>query len=425
VEVRRTLIVVALVRTAAADPLDEVGIGAAATGMANARSALATGAEATHLDPAGVARAPGPELLLGYQYSIDHLSIDEHDAGVIDAHGTTIALAIPVALGGDLRVGFGTAVYLPDQFLARLQLTPINEPHFARFETQAQRIVVEPVAAVSFGHVAVGAGASLLADARSKQLSFDVGVVGGDTQGQADLDISLPVRAAPLAGVWWHPHPKVDVAATFRGQLSLDLALDIRANVNVPGVVTGDAIVSLRSVGYFTPMRATVGAAFHATDDLVITADAAWEHWSALGSGVPDLRVLIALDIAPPLVSSMQPPADFHDILTTRVGAEWQRDNWRLRAGAAYLPSPVPAQTGITSFADGSRIAGTAGAGLHVDPGGRRGAILTKPIDIDLAVGWQHVAHALVHKDMDLDPGGAYSSGGDIIQASVSTTVRF
>jgi hypothetical protein len=56
-----------------------------------------------------------------------------------------------------------------------------------------------------------------------------------------------------------------------------------------------------------------------------------------------------------------------------------------------------------------------------VDPG----AILTKPLDIDLAVGWQHVSHALVHKDMDLDPGGAYSSGGDIVQASVSTTVRF
>jgi long-subunit fatty acid transport protein len=418
--VRRALIVVALARTAAADPLDEIGMGAAGAGMANARTAVATGAEATHLDPAGVARASGPELLLGYQYTIDHLSIDEHDAHEIDAHGTTIALAVPVAVG-DVRLGFGTAVYLPDQFLARLQVAPIADPHFVRFETQSQRIVVEPVASVAFGNIAVGAGASLLADTRSKQLSFDVGVVGGETQGQADLDISLPVRAAPVAGVWWHPHPKVDVAATFRGQLSLDLALDIRANVNVPGVVTGDAIVSMRSVDYFTPMRGTLAAAIHATDDLTITADATWEHWSALGSGVPDLRVLVALDIAPPLVSSMQPPADFHDIVTTRLGAEWQRDNWRFRAGAAYLPSPVPAQTGITSFADGARIAGTAGAGLHIAPG----AVVTKPLDVDVAVGWQHVAHALVHKDMDLDPGGAYTSGGDIVQASVSTTVRF
>jgi len=31
----------------------------------------------------------------------------------------------------------------------------------------------------------------------------------------------------------------------------------------------------------------------------------------------------------------------------------------------------------------------------------------------------------LVEKDQVLQPGGAFSSGGDIVQASVSATVRF
>jgi hypothetical protein len=424
--VRSLALVAALAATAAADPLDEVGFGAASAGMEGSRRAIETGAAAVHDNPAGVARAVRPEVLLGWQYSINHLSIDDHDAGVVDAHGTSIGLAIPFAVG-ELRFGAGLALYLPDQYLARLQLTPLSEPHFVRFETASQRLAVEPVAAVAFGDFAIGAGASVLSDARSNELTFDVGLIGGEKQGTANLDISLPTRTAPLVGVWWRPSPAFEVAGTFRGELSLDLALDIRANVQVPGVVTGDAIVSLRSVNYYTPMKVAVAGAWHPRDDLTVTGDIAWERWSALGSGVPDLRVLVALDIQPPQIGTTTPPANFHNIVTERAGVEWITDwaalggIWRLRAGAAHMPSPVPAQTGLTSFADGRRVAVSVGAGVRFGAGGW----LSQPIDLDAAIGWQHVAHDLVHKDMDLVPGGAFSSGGDIVQASVSTTVRF
>ena len=405
---------------AGADPLDETGLGAAATGMAGARTAAAVGAEAAHVNPAGIALAMRPEVLIGWQYALAHLSLDEHPADVLDAHGTSIGLAIPFAVA-DVRLGAGLALYIPDQFVARLQLTPITEPHFVRFDSQSQRTVVEPVVAIAFGELSIGVGASLLAGARSRQLTFDVGVVGGDTQGNAHLDVATPVVVAPLAGIRWRPSRAVELGASFRGPLSLDLAIDIRANVHVPNVITGDTIISLRSVSFYTPMRAAIGAAVHPREDLTLTADLAWERWSALGSGVPDLRILLALDTAPPLVSSTHPPANFHDTWTPRLGAEWQSGSLRVRAGAGYLPSPVPTQTGLTSFADGTRILATLGAGIRLSPGG----VFTQPIDFDLGIGWQHVAHELVHKDVTLQPGGAFSSGGDILQASASTTVRF
>ncbi len=414
------VIVVLLGATAHADPLDEIGFGAAATGMANARAALATGAEAAHTNPAGIARITRPELLIGWQYSHQRLAINDHDAGVLDAHGTSIGLAVPFAIGG-VQLATGVALYLPDQFLARIQLTPVSEPHFVRFENAAQRIVVEPVAAVSFGHVAIGGGASLLADARSNDLTFDVGVIGGEKQGQASIDLALPLRAAPLVGIWYRPTPAIDLAATFRGELSLDLALDIQANVLVPGVITGDVQVLLRSVSYYTPMRAALAAAVHPSEDLAITGEVAWERWNALGSGVPALRVLIALDLAPPTVTTQRPPANFDDVFTARLGAEWTTGALRLRAGAAYLPSPVPAQTGLTSFADGARTLATLGLGYRIPPG----EILLEPIDLDVGFGWQHVQHQLVRKDFAMVPGGAFSSGGDIIGGNITTTVRF
>ena len=408
----------ALEGAAMADPLDETGTGAAGAAMAGARTAVATGAEAAHVNPAGMTRVDRPEVLVGWQYDVEHLELDGHAAGVSDAHGTTFGLAIPLALG-DLRLAVGTMLYLPDQYLARLQVFPTGEPQYVRFGTQ--RMVIDNVVAAGWHELAIGAGVSTLADTRSRDLTFDVGVKARAKVGSAHLDVALPTRFAPVVGVMWRPHPKIELGATFRGQLSLDLAIDIVANVDVPNVVTGSAFIGLRSTTYFTPMRAALGGAVHVTDDLLVTADLAWEHWRGLGSGVPDLHVLVKLDLAPPVIASPTPPANFHDIVTPRVGAEWRVDRWRLRAGVAYLPSPVPAQTGVTSFADGTRVLTTAGAGVRL-PAGR---LLARPIDLDLAVGWQHVAHELVEKDPTLQPGGAFSSGGDIVQGAVSATVRF
>lgn len=405
---------------AGADPLDDIGLGAAATAMANARAALATGAEAAHVNPAGIARISRPEVLAGWHYSHQRLELDGRDAGVRDAHGTSLALAIPLPIG-EVQLATGLALYLPDRLAAHVQLPPASEPHFVRFQNAADRIVIEPVVALSLGRFAIGGGASIVVDARSNELAFDVAMVGGEQQGRGRIDMTMPLRAAPLLGVWWRPARVLELAATLRGELSLDVALDLRTDIAVPGVVTGDASVSLRSAGHFTPMRGALAAALHPARNLAITGEVAIERWSALGSGVPDVRTLVALTRSPLDISTVRPPASFRDVVTSRLGVEWRTGSLRLRAGAAYLPSPVPTQTGLTSFADGARTLATLGAGLRVPPG----RVLLQPIDLDIAAGWQHVRDELVQKDMAMLPGGAFTSGGDILQANMTATVRF
>jgi len=421
------LALLAVASPAAADPLDEFGFGSAAAATAGARSATAVGAEAAHHNAAGVALAEHPELLLGWGYGAMQLDINGDDAEVLDAHGTSIGLAIPFALGRGWTLGTGVALYLPDQFLARVQLIPATEPHFILLDNDPHRVVVEPVAAVAYGdRFSIGAGASLLADARSNAIIFDVGVIAGEKVGESHLDIELPYRLAPIVGIWGRPHDRVRLGATFRGEMSLELDLDILANVQVEGVVTGDALVSIRAANYYTPARATVAAAVDVTPDLTLSGEASWLHWSTFDAGVADLRVLIALDIQPPLVQTDVPVPGFTDTVNARFGAEWRRAgprvHWALRGGWAYLPSPVPAQTGITSFADGDRMLVTAGAGLTLAD---LSPYLTRPIDLDLGLQWQHVGHQLTSKDAEEFPGQAFSSGGDVLHAGISTTVRF
>jgi long-chain fatty acid transport protein len=420
------LAVLAWSAPAAADPLDLFGFGADAAAQAGARTATATGAAAAHYDPAGAALAARPTALVGWGYGAMHLQIDGKDGDVLDAHGTSLGLAIPVH-DGDWTYAGALGLYLPDHFLARIHLVPATEPHFVLLDNDPHRAVVEPVAAAAYKDVfAIGAGASILADAASRQIVFDVGVVAGQKVGEAALDIALPVRAAPMLGLWLKPHPRVRLGAAYRGELSLDLRLDILANVQVAGVVTGDALVSIRAANYFTPARATAGVAVDAADDLTLSADVAWQRWSAFGTGLPDLRVLVALDLTPPLVSTDNPAARFTDTVDTRVGAEYhrhgERTDWALRAGYAYLPSPVPAQTGLTSFADGDRQMFTVGGGITLADWA---PILTRPVGFDVAIGWQHVAPRLTEKDATMVPGQAFSSDGDILQAQLSTTVQF
>ena len=409
---------------AAADPLDQFGFGSAAAGAGGARTATATGPEAAHHNPAGVALGEDPAVMIGWGYGAMRLELDGRPADVLDAHGTSLGLAVPVRLDPSLTIGAGLALYLPDPFLARVQLLPLTEPNFVLLGNDAHRAVVEPVAALAYqGKLALGVGASILADAKSRQLVFDVGVVGGEKVGEAALDVDLPLRAAPLVGLWLEPNPRVRAGVTWRGELSLDLALDIRANVAVAGVVTGDVLVSLRARNYFTPGRLSGGAAIDVTDELTVAADLTWNRWSAFPPP-PDLAVLIALDLTPPLVTTDRPAPNFDDTLDVRVGGEYRRAGGlglALRGGVAWRPSPVPEQDGLTSYADGDRLEVSAGAGVRL----AWKPIFTRPIDVDLALQWQHLGGRLTVKDAGIAPGEAFSSGGDVIHAGLSSTVRF
>src|SRR5205814_804792 len=103
---------------------------------------------------------------------------------------------------------------------------------------------------------------------------------------------------------------------------------------------------------------------------LTVMAELVWFRWSGFRGGAPDLRVLVDLGITPPLLRALFPAEGFRDTFVPRLGLEWRRPVHRAvdvaaRAGVAWEPSPVPGQTGLTSFADNDRVVVGAGAGLE------------------------------------------------------------
>ena len=410
-----------------ADPLDEFGFGSRAAALAGSVVADARGAPATHYNPAGVALAKYPSILLGYGFGAMQLEINGRDAEVLDARGASLGLAIPLHPHPAVVAAFGIGLYLPDQFLARIQMSPPTEPRFILLDNDPHRIVIEPVLSLAIGdHLAVGAGGTLFSDARGNGITFNVGVVSGEKVGESAIDFGLPLRGAPLVGILIMPTSRVRGGLLYRGQVSLELELDVLANVAVAGVVTGDTLVTARATNYFTPHKLSWGLAVDALEDLTLTGELTWSNWAAYPSGVADIRALVALDVTPPLVQTDVPPAEFANTLSARLGAEYgfagKLGAYALRAGYAYLPSPVPSQTGLTSFADNDRHLLALGFGVELTDWK---PLLTRPIALSVALQWHHLERKLTVKDAAQFPGEAFSSGGDIFHLGSSMSVSF
>jgi len=422
VRYRAGLLLLLAPASAAASPLDLFGMGARAEGM-SAMVADAQGAEAAHHNPGGVALVDRAEGLTTYAFHHFALELDGRDAEVLDAHGVTLGLAVP--LWKSPVIALGVALHLPDDFLARIQLIPASEPHFVLLDNP-HRVTIEPVLAFRpTPWLAIGAGASILADAVGG-ITFNVGVVGGEQIGESKIDLTMPTRAAPTVGVVVRPTPRLRIGATARGPLDLRLGLDIIANVDA-AAVSGDAVISVRSSSYYTPTRVAAGAAFDVTPDLTVAADVTWNAWSRIRNALPDVRVLVELGITPPLVSAFFPPDNFADTVALRAGGEWRRElgggcrSIALRAGYGFEPSPVPAQTGLPSLADNDRHIVSLGGGWSAGGGGW----VTGPVTFDAGVQAQLLRGRTTVKNQALFPGRAFTSGGYIIGGEVSARVVF
>jgi long-chain fatty acid transport protein len=412
--------------SAAANPLDSFGFAPRTAAMAGAATADARGQAAAFPNPAGVALSDDVEAALAYSYAAMALRLDGADARVTTPRGISLGLSLPVHIG-PVTAAFGLAVYLPDQFVARIQLVPATEPHFVFLDNNLHHVVAQPVLSFRFGeHVALGIGASVLSDAAGHGVTFDVGVTGGNKVGQAALDVSLPVRAAPVVGITLLPRPWLRLGAAYHGEIDLNLALDILAHVDLPGAISGDTLISLVALNFYTPHTLSGGVAFD-LGALTLTAQLDWLKWSDFDRALPQLRVRLGLAIAPSVVAPAFPVPHFDDQWIARLAAEIHRPltarlGLAARLGYAFVPSPVPAQTGLTSFADNDRHVIAFGAGIVLS---RLLSILPKPLALDVALQVQQLTPRQTAKDPQRTSSPGFSSSGTIVYLTAGLEARF
>ncbi len=418
-------------RPARADITDLTGMDARTRGMGMSTLTLCEDWTAAACNLAAGAMSRGVGVGFGYSFTHMQLSINGQRSDVLSARGVPFGFNSPFAIKGDVRAAISVVGYLPDQFLARVQLVPAYEPRFVLLDNRPHRLVLnvgfslQPVKWLS-----LGVGASILADAAGNGITFNVGVKGGTKVGETSIDLVLPLRVAPLAGILIKPVPWLRIGASYRGELDLGVRLDILANVDVAGIVTGDAIITLRALNYFTPHRVEVGVSVDPHPNLTLAAGVAYEMWSRFSAGVPDVRILVDLGLNPPMVQAFFPPDNFHDVITPRLGAEYRipfgkgkKHRVAFRAGYVYAPTPVPDQVGLSALVDNTRHVMTAGMGLRL---GKLVSWWPYPVGVDVGFQYHLLQTRRMHRNLLADAvGGGLVSKGGLISLAVSVNLEF
>ena len=399
-----------------ADPLDVLGFGPRAAAMGTAGLAQGEPLEAAHGNPGAAGRGTGLSLALGWLAAVPVVDLDGAAADADAAHGVLFGAAVPFDVLG-LRCGAALALHVPDRFLARIGLPGATEPRLLRWSDWLHRTSASAVLSVEVGGgFSLGAGVTLLADAVAHG-TIELGTDAGRTWGSADVELAMPLRAAPLAGLLFEPAPFLALGLTFRGSLSMDVDIELQANADFADeALTGEARTRLHGTAYATPRTLAFGVTARFAG-WTIDADVSWNAWSDLELPFADTTTAIALGAPAPIVHRLFPHPSWVDTFVPAAGVEYEleiADGHRLawRAGYAYEPSPVPPQTGLGNVADPDRHLISVGAGWRM----QAAAADEESAGVSVFAGLAFQAHALVpfrtEKEEPEFAGPALSAGG-------------
>lgn len=415
-----------------------LGYGARDSALAASDVADADPAAAATVNPAFAWR-PGVRLLAGYGYGSMRLRISGRDAGVRDVSGTDLALQIGSALdhAGKVALGGGLTLHIPDAYQARVFFRAPTEPSFPLYDSPPQRTVFDVALAFRYHALSLGVGASVLAGTSGRGADFILAQDANGTFADSRTDIALPIAAAPTAGLALELG-RLAIAGRLRAPLSLGVAVETEAYLAVHGnPFNGHTDVDAFGESAYEPLTLDLGARADLTPALRVFADVTYTRWSA--APPPSATITLDLDLVttPSELEARFTAPRFRDTLSPHLGLELRvlelprgaleprrrapiSDDERgpprlaLRAGWTVSPSPVPRQTGLTSYADSTRNVFALGAGYCF--GRAWGIELTS----DVALAYHRLARRDFDKGSDVLPNAHYRASGDIYAAALT-----
>lgn len=399
---RVTLAACLATTTALADPHPLFGFGPRAAAMGGAMTAEANDYTASFYNPALLTRRP--ELNFGFSFQFHRLvpevtatdrskMLDCSQCQPPDSVGTSLGLVFPLAGKVKNRVAIGFALYMPTSAFVRVNAADSSRPYWYRFNSNLERFTLNVGVGIKITDwLSIGPGISLLANLQGRVGGGGGAIANVDLFSRnvkvKELDASLTARLSPTLGVSVTPLKNLRFGAMYRWETMLPVT--IPAQLDLEGI--GSLALTVNAVAHYAPHQVSVGGAWDITDQLTVTLDGEYQHWSA----APSPYVSLTVDLSGPTLAALgidkaldlnSPAASpgFVNTLGVRAGGEYRlSDRFAARAGASYRPTPVPLQNPQgTNLLDGNTLGFAAGIGFNFpDPL----EIFAHPIQVDLAV---------------------------------------
>jgi long-subunit fatty acid transport protein len=335
---------------------------------------------------------------------------------------------------------------LPDDRLTRVRALPQDQPRWELYDNRNQRLWFGVNAAISpFPWLQIGGGVTFMAaTVATLDISGHIAILEPDDstlRHQVDADLTL--IAYPDFGARVEVTKDLSFALVYRGQFSMNLAVDANVNASIGAGTTGNLTtlaLALRTdtVDSFLPQQVVAGESWRVTPDLKANLDVTWVNWSAYVP--PVTQISTELSVPPPqggFPAGIRPPTApapitvlpivMHDTLVPHVGVEWRamaRPSWEgfVRGGYEYDKTPIAPQTGPTNYVDRDRHVISTGVGVRVI---HPGAVLPGDVRFDVHGQLSVLPTATTVKSDPSDLVGDYTAGGHIWNVGASATVGF
>jgi long-chain fatty acid transport protein len=387
---------------ALADPFPLFGYGPRAASMGGAMTAEANDFTAVFYNPALLTKRK--DLNFGFAFQFHRLfseitskdlakPIDCSQCNPPDNLGTTLGFVFPLAGKVKNRVSIGVGLYLPTSTFVRVNAPDATQPYWYRYHGNLERFVLHLGLGIKITDwLSVGPGISVLANLQGRVGGGGGAVANVDLFSRnvkfKSLDASLTTRAAPTLGIAVTPLKNLRFGVTYRWEIFLPVT--IPATVDLEGI--GTLALTVNAVSHYAPHQISFGAAWDITDQLTVSLDGEYQHWSAAPSPYVSLTVdlsgptLAALGIDKALDLNVQATSPgFVNTFGGRLGAEYRvSERFAARLGASYRPTMIPLQNVAgTNLLDANTLGLAAGVGFNFsDPL----EIFAHPIQIDFAV---------------------------------------
>lgn len=375
------------------------------TGRGGATAASNTTPSSIVFNPGGIAVAEGTNILINGSIYIAEGSYEppgsnqistDSPPSVVPSLYVTSRIHELLAIGIGLHLPFGLAVSWPE-----------DHPQADVIQDQSLRTYfITPSVGINLNKYVPGLSIGGGVDIVPATVELEQALLFGDARGRAHLGgdgLGIGGRVGVMynpealrqlkLGVMW----RSDIDIEFTGNGDFDIDAPFRSQLPPDGAISTEITL---------PQSVWGGVGYSVTPELDLEYNAVWINWSKFD----ELRIQL------PAGAETVSPQDYKNTVSHRLGAEYRfpRQNFAVRAGFIYDPTPIPARTLSARLPDIDRKNITLGGSKWF---GNYGA--------HLGFLWVTPGHRDTTDDMPISPQIAANYGVQAFVVSLTLTGSF
>lgn len=339
--------------------------GAKAAGMSTAFTAVADDPSAILHNPAGITQLNGTLVYGGVTAIMPDSSYRNPNGETAD---TQIQAFFPPHLfithsldGTGVTVGLG--IFSPFGIGGRKW--PAEGPtRYIATENTIGTVALNPVLAIKIRTtMSIAFGIDYMRAQNIAKNSVDQKAAGA-SDGHMEIDAQGGGWGYNL-GLLWKPDDQLSFGLAYRSGIRVNQTGTLTLKDIAPvaqALFGGSSFQTGVQTSIDFPEMVSIGVAYRPSEVWTVDIDAEWDGWSSFQSA----RLHLVKEVPAAGLTDMAVPQNWHDAWAYKVGAAYQlNDQYSIRAGYAFLNTPVPETTLTTANPDANQHNFSVGLGWH------------------------------------------------------------